>query len=164
MGSLKREVTVEPDPHFTIAEADRRKRQAAILSAYSIQRQLAPARDAARTLADQLAGLRQYFSAVGDSGKASLAAIDRVTPAIAQAQAQIDRAIASAAQVQNAIDGYDGLPTTAQLRQIDWAWEDAAASANALNRLITESIPAAYASMGGAVRAPKVDPVAVPAR
>jgi hypothetical protein len=164
IGSLKQELTVEPDPHFTIPDPDRAKRQAAILSAYAIQQKLVPARDAARTLADQLAGLRQYFSAVGDSGKASLEAIDKVTPEIAKVQAQVDRAIASASQAQNAIDGYDGLPTVAQLRQIDWAWEDAAASANALNKLITEMIPAAYASMGGAVRPPKLDPVIVPAR
>jgi hypothetical protein len=125
---------------------------------------LIPARDAARALADQLGGLRQYFSAVGASGKLSLEAIDKVTPEIAKAQAQIDRAIASAAQVENAMDGYDGLPTAAQLRQVDWAWEDAAASANALNKLIIETIPAAYASMGGAVRPPRLDPVAVPVR
>jgi len=164
IGSLKRDVTVEPDPHFPIPESDRAKRHAAIMSAYSIQQQLVPARDAARTLADQMAGLRQYFGALGDTGKGSLAAIEKVTPEIARAQAQIDRAIASAAQVENAMDGYDGLPATAQLRQIDWAWEDAAASATALNKLIQESVPAAYASMGGAVRPPKLDPVPVPAR
>jgi photosystem II stability/assembly factor-like uncharacterized protein len=164
LGSLKRDVTVEPDPHFTITDSDREKRQAAIRGAYSIQQQLVPARDAARTLADQLTGLRQYFSAVGDSGKTSLESIDKVTPEIARAQAQIDRAIASAAQVQNAMDGYDGLPTAAQLRQVDWAWEDAIASATALNKLITESIPAAYTSMGGAVRLPRLNLVAVPAR
>jgi hypothetical protein len=162
VGSLKQEVTVEPDPRFTISESDRKKRQAAILSAYALQQQLAPARDATRALVDQLAGLRQYFNAVGN--KTSVEAIDKVTPEIAKAQAQIDRAIASAAQVENAMDGYDGLPTAAQLRQIDWAWEDATASATAVNKLITESVPAAYSSMGGAVRQPKLDPVVVPAR
>jgi photosystem II stability/assembly factor-like uncharacterized protein len=163
VGSLKQEVTVEPDPAFNISESDRKKRHAAILSAYSIQKQLVPARDAARSLTDQLAGLRQYFAALGDSGKASLEAIDKVTPEIARAQGQIDRAITSAAQVENAMDGYDGLPTVAQLRQIDWAWEDAAASAKALNKVIVESIPAAYSSMSGAIKPPKLDPVAVPA-
>jgi photosystem II stability/assembly factor-like uncharacterized protein len=164
VGSLKQEVTVEPDPRFPISESDRKRRHAAIVSAYSVQRQLVPARDTARTLGDQLAGLRQYFTALGDSGKASLEAIDKVTPEIAKAQTQIDRAIASAAQAENAMDGYDGLPTAAQLRQIDWAWEDAAASANALNKLITETIPKAYSSMGGAVWPPKLETVAVPAR
>jgi hypothetical protein len=162
VGSLKQDVTVEPDPRFTISELDRKQRQAAILSACSIQRQLVPARDAARTLIDQMAGLRQYFNAAGE--KTSVEAIDKVTPEITKAQAQIDRAIAAAAQVENAIDGYDGLPTSAQLRQIDWAWEDATASATAVNKLITESVPAAYSSLGGAVRQPRLDPVAVPAR
>jgi photosystem II stability/assembly factor-like uncharacterized protein len=163
VGLLKQDVTVEPDPAFTISESDRKKRHAAILSAYSIQKQLVPARDAARSLTDQLAGLRQYFAALGDSGKASLEAIDKVTPEITKAQGQIDRAIASAAQVQNAMDGYDGLPTAAQLRQVDWAWEDAATAAKALNKVIAESIPAAYSSMSGAVKPPKLEPVVVPA-
>ncbi len=164
VGSLKQDVTVEPDPHFTISEGDRQKRHAAIRSVYSIQQQLAPARETAQTLTDQMAGLRQYFVAAGDSGKASLAAIDKVTPEIANAQGQVDRAIASAAQVETAMDGYDGLPTAAQLRQIDWVWEDAAAAANALNKVIQESIPAAYSAMGGSVRPPALKSVAVPAR
>jgi photosystem II stability/assembly factor-like uncharacterized protein len=164
VGSQKREVTVEPDPRFTISESDRGKRQAAILSAYSIQRQLTPAVETARTLTEQMAGLRQYFGAAGDGGKAALAAIDRVTPQIAQAQGQIDRAIASAAQVGNAMDGYDGLPTVAQFRQLDWAWEDATAAVGGLNKLIQESIPSAYSSMGGAVKPPTLAPIPVPAR
>jgi photosystem II stability/assembly factor-like uncharacterized protein len=162
VGSLKQEVTVEPDPHFTISESDRRKRHSAILSAYSIQQQLVPARDAARVLIEQMAGLRQYFSAVG--AKTSVEAIDKVTPEISKAQAQVDRAIAAAAQVENAMEGYDGLPTAAQLRQIDWAWDDGTASARAVNKLIAESVPAAYSSMGGAVTQPRLDPVKMPAR
>jgi photosystem II stability/assembly factor-like uncharacterized protein len=164
VGSLNKELIVEPDPHFLITESDRKRRQDAILSAYSLQRQLVPARDAARTLAEQMAGLRQYFSAAGDGGKSSLEAIDRVTPEIARVQGQVDRAIASAGQVENAMDGYDGLPTVAQLRQLDWAWDDAIASAKGVNKLLSETIPAAYSAMGGAVRAPKLELVVVPAR
>ena len=128
VGSLKQEVTVEPDPHFPISESDRKKRHAAIherlLASSSSWFRRATRRAA---LTEQMAGLRQYFTALGDSGKASLAAIDKVTPEIAKVQTQINRAIASAAQVENAMDGYDGLPTAVQLRQLDWAWEDAAA-------------------------------------
>jgi hypothetical protein len=163
VASLKREVTVEPDPRFLISESDRVKRHAAILSAYAIQQQLVPARDAALKLTEQIGGLRQYFTASDDNGNASLAAIDKVTPEVARVQGQIDRAVASAAQVENAMDAYDGLPTAAQLRQIDWAWDDAIAAAKDLNRLITESIPAAYPG-GRANLPPMVKPVAVPAR
>lgn len=164
IGSLQQEVMVEPDPHFTISDSDRATRHNAIVSAYSVQKQLEPARDTAQTIADQMTGLRQYFSAAGDSGKSAVEAIDKVSRELAQAQAQIDRAITSAAQVENAMDGYDGLPTAAQFRQIDWAWEDAAAAANALNKVINESVPAAYSSMGGAVKPPALKPVAVPTR
>ncbi len=161
IGAMKRDLTVEPDPHFTISDSDRKKRHDAIASAYSIQRQLAGARDAAQSLTDQIAGLRQYFNAAGD--KSALDAIDKLNPEIAQAQGQIDRAITAAAQVENAMDAYDGLPTEAQLRQIDWAWEDAAAAVGALNKVISESLPAAYTSMG-AVKPPAVKPVPIPTR
>src|SRR6185369_9666632 len=130
-GSLKQDVTVEPDPHFTISDADRKKRHDAIRSAYSLQQQLAAARETALSLAEQMKGLRQYFSAVDN--KAAIEAIDKVNPQIAQAQGKIDAAITAAAQVENAMDGYDGLPTVAQIRQIDWAWEDSAAAVEALN-------------------------------
>ncbi len=160
--SLKQEFTVDPDPRFTISEADRKTRQAAIMSAYSLQQQLGPAREMARSLAEQMAALRQYFAAQGESAKASAA--DNALPPIARAQGEIDRAIAAAAHVENAMDSYDGLPTAAQLRQIDWAWEDAAAAVNGLNRLIRESLPAAYSTLGGAVRMPELRPVPVPAR
>jgi hypothetical protein len=164
VGALRQEVTVEPDPHFTISEADRQKRQAAISSAYSLEKQLAPAREAARTLTQQMAGLRQYFTAGGEGGKESLAAVEKATLEITKAAGLVDRAIGAAAQAENAIDGYDGLPTEAQLRQVDWAWEDGVAAANALNKVITDAIPAAYAAMGGAVKAPQMKQVAVPVR
>ena len=160
VNSLKQDVSVEPDPHFTLSESDRTARHAAILSAYSLQQQLVPARDAARALTDEMAGLKQYFKAAGS--KASVEAIDKVTPQITKAQGQVDRAITAAAQVENAMESYGSLPTAAQLRQVDWAWEDGVAAATAVNKLITESLPAAYASMGGAVTQPKLGTVKVP--
>ncbi len=162
VASMKQAVTIEPDPHFTISEADRKKRHDAIMSAYAIQQQLLPARDAGQSLVNQMNGLRQYFSAASD--RAGVEAIDKLMPQITQAQQQIDRAIGEAAQVENAMDAYDGLPTESQFRQIDWAWEDAAASANALNKVIRESLPTAFSAMGGAVKAPSVGAVRVPTR
>ena len=93
-----------------------------------------------------MTALRRYFAASGDTAKASSRQSIKCSRKIASAQTQIDRAIASAAQVENAMDGYDGLPTAAQLHEVDWAWEDAAAAANALNKVITESVPAAYSA------------------
>ena len=159
--SQKQDVTVEPDPRFSISDADRQKRHAAIASAYSMQQQLTPAREAAVSLTEQLAALRQYFVALGESGK-PLQAIDKLSGEISRAQGQVDRAIGAGAQVQNAIDGYDGLPTAQQLHQLDWAWEDAAAAVSGWNKVVSESVPATFASLG--VKPPVVKPVAVPAR
>jgi photosystem II stability/assembly factor-like uncharacterized protein len=168
VSKLKQEVTVEPDPRFVISESDSQKRHTAILSAYEIQKQLAPAREAAQALAERMAGLRQYFNASGESGKASLAAIEKAVPELTKAQGQIDRAIASAAQVENAMDAYDGLPTAAQLRQVDWAWEDATAAANALNKLLTDpGIPGAPTSpktTSPATTSSTIKPVPVPSK
>jgi hypothetical protein len=107
------EMTVEPDPRFTISDSDRKKRFTSVMSAYTLQQRLVAARDTARDLADRVPG-----------------------PEVNQAQSQVARALAEAAGVQNAMDGYAGLPTAAQLRQLEWAWEDGSAAVAALNRLI----------------------------
>ena len=47
-------------------------------------------------------------------------------------------ALAAAARAQAAIDSYDGVPTAAQLRELDWAWTDGVSAVTALNRLIEQ--------------------------
>jgi len=54
-------------------------------------------------------------------------------------QGLINRAMGSAAGAQYAMDGYAGLPTAAQLRQLDWAWEDANSAVATLNQLIQQA-------------------------
>ena len=160
--ALTGEVTVLPDPHFTISDADRNTRHAAIMSAYTLQQQLGVARDTAQSLADQTIALRQFYTAAGDAGRSGLAAVDRIAGQLTQAQGQVDRAMTAAGGVQNAMDGYDGLPTAAQLRQLDWAWEDATAAIATLNRVIAD-VPAT----GGAIKFPEllnIKPVPAPVR
>ena len=115
------EVRVLADPLFTISDADRQTRYATLQSAYLLQQKLAPAREAAAALATQSAGK----PAAGT---------------ISQIQSQINAALAAAARVQSAIDSYDGLPTAAQLQELDWAWSDGAAAVTALNRLLSRTI------------------------
>ena len=108
-GIGKSEATVLPDPKFLISDADRKTRQTAIMNGYTLQQHLISVRDAARRLA-------------GPEGM--------------RLQSEINRIIAAAANVQNAMDNYSGLPTAAQLRQLDWAWEDAVAAVNEVNGLL----------------------------
>ena len=161
---MKTEITVLPDPRWNFSDADRKTRYAAIMSAYSLQQQLVPARDTAQRIAEQVSAIRQYLAAAGEGGRQSLPAVEKVSVQIGQVQGQVNRPLASAAGVQSAIDGYDGLPTAAQLKQLDWAWEDATAGVAALNRLIERDLPAVYTAVGGAVRWPEVKPVGVPAK
>jgi hypothetical protein len=162
--TLRTEVTVEPDPRWSVSDADRKSRQTAITSAYALQQQLAPARETAQKVAEQVAVIRQYLVAAGEGGRGALAPTEKVAAQISQVQGQIARALASAGQAQGAIDGYDGAPTAAQLRQLDWAWEDAMAGVAALDQMIQQDMPSVYAAVGGAVRFPEVRPVAAPAR
>ncbi len=162
--AMKSTLTVDPDPHFTISDADRNTRYAAIMSAYTLAQQLAPARDAADLVTRQAAAMRQYLTASGEGGRAALDVVERVASEVSRTQAQIARTLTAAANVQGTMDGYEGLPTGAQLQQLDWAWEDAIAAVSALNRVIQQDMPPVYDAMGGPVKWPAIKPVAAPVR
>jgi hypothetical protein len=134
------------------------------MSAYKLQQQLAPAREAAQALNVHIAAIRQFLAAAGDGGRTALVVADHAAAELGQAQNIIARPLFAAGNVQTAMDSYSGLPTEAQIRQLDWAWEDAAAAVAMLNKLIRERMPAAYAAAGNAVSWPEVKPVAAPVR
>jgi hypothetical protein len=161
---METDLVVQPDPAFPISDADRATRNTAIVSAYKLQQQLVPARDALVALNKQLTAMRQYLTAAGEAGKTALAQVEKADASVTATQAALNRTLNSARAVQTAMDGYDGLPTEAQLRQLDWAWEDAAAGASALNRIVGGSMPSVYSAMGGTIQWPKVPVVAVPTR
>ena len=161
---MKTELVVQPDPAFPISGADRTRRNAAIMSAYTLQQQLVPARNALVALNKQLTAMRQYLTAAGDAGRAALAQVEKADASVTATQGALNRTLNSARTVQTAMDGYDGLPTEAQLHQLDWAWEDAAAGASALNKIVGESMPSVYSAIGGTVQWPRVSGVAIPTR
>lgn len=134
------------------------------MSAYTLQQQLLPAREAVQKLLEQMSAIRQYLSAAGEGGSLPLTTADRVSARISQVQGQVNRPLAAAANVQGAMDGYAGLPTAAQLKQLDWAWEDAVTGVTALNRVIQQDMPPVYAAIGSAVKWPEVRAVTVPVR
>ena len=90
--------------------------------------------------------------------------LDRVAAGISRAQHQVEQAMTGAVTVQNAVDGYSGLPTGSQLRQLDWAWEDGVAGVADLNQVIQQDMRAVYSALGGSIRWPEVEPVGAPVR
>ena len=161
---MKTTVTVEPDPRFPVSDADRQSRYASVMEAYTLQQQLVPARDAAQTLSQQLTAMRQYLGAAGEGGKAALAGVEKVAPEVSRIAGEIGRTLQAANRVEDAMDGYDGLPTAQQGRELEWAWEDGVAAVAALNKLLQHDMPPVYRALGDAVKWPEVKPVAPPAR
>ncbi len=142
---LETAVTVLPDPHFPVTPADRAKRNTAIMNAYTLQQQMVPARDA----------LQAVVTYLRSAPAATREATDHLTAELAAVERQIGGAITSAARLQTVMDAFAGVPTAAQLRDLEFAWEDGTAAVAALNRVITHDLPAAPA--GGAAK-----PAAVP--
>ena len=157
--ALKGSVTVRPDPSFPVPDADRQARETAVMSAYSLQQQLAAAREAGQTLNRQIASMRQFLANDTDGGRKPAAAVEKVAPLIATASGEVNRALNEADRVESAMDGYDGAPTAAQLRELDWAWEDAESAVAALDKLIEHDMRALYKAIGNESRWPEVKPV-----
>src|SRR5206468_10932903 len=62
---------------------------------------------------------------------------------LSQVQADLVAQFNAVNNLSRAIEGYSGLPTADQRRQLDWAFDDAARAVDALNRVLqTNTTPA----------------------
>src|SRR3954470_8461369 len=131
--TLTGEIHIEGDPRITFSDADRRTRQTALLNLYALQKSLAAARVAGATAAGQLdtPGGRGISSSRADTGS-------RLT----QVQADLVGQSNTVNNLSRAIEGYSGLPTADQRRQLDWAFDDAARAIEAMNKVLqTDAAP-----------------------
>ena len=149
---LEAAVTVLPDPRFPLTPADRAKHNTAVLTAYTLQQQMIPARDAAQSAS----------ALVRTAPAAAREATDRLSGELSNIDRQIGAVLNNAARLQNAMDGFAGPPTAAQLRDLDVVWEEATSAVASLNRLISRDLPAAYTAAGAAP--PALKPVPAPSR
>ena len=156
---MKSELTVMPDPRSHVSEADRQSRETAVESAYSLQQQL-DRRTVRRSncSVDNSARCARRFRVKRPRNWSGRRAI------LPRRLAQLSAAITGAARVQAAMDAYEGAPTAAQLRELNWAWEDAAAGVTALNQLIDESMPPLYGAAGASSRWTPLKPAPLPKR
>jgi photosystem II stability/assembly factor-like uncharacterized protein len=115
--TLKGEVRVDGDPRVNFPDADRRARQAALLSLYQLQKSLALAR--------------------ATTANARVAADTR----LGQLQSELTAQLNTASALSRAIEGYSGLPTSDQRHQIEWVVDDAAKTIDALNRVMRTEMP-----------------------
>ena len=109
------------------------------------------------------AGMPQSASAlVRTAPAAAREATDRLSGELSNIDRQIGAVLNNAARLQNAMDGFAGPPTAAQLRDLDVVWEEATSAVASLNRLISRDLPAAYTAAGAAP--PALKPVPAPSR
>jgi hypothetical protein len=54
---------------------------------------------------------------------------------------QISRTITDAYNLTVAMDAYEGTPTAAQLRELDWLWDDAISEVTSLNKITHQEVP-----------------------
>ncbi len=161
---MTKDVMVGPDPRVQITQRDRTAQHAAVMSAYALQEQLGSAREAAQALSMELTPIRQYLNTAGESGKGALLILEKVSPEIARLQAEIGRTQQMAARAQSAIDAYPGVPTEAQTRELDWAWDDAAKAVTDLNRILRDEMAGVYSALAPGSAWKEIAPVAVPER
>jgi len=138
---LKGQLRVESDPRVSMTDVDRRARQSVLLALYDLQKTLGSARTAARAAIGELDALTR-----GGRG-----ADEGLEGRLAQAQTEISAQLVTATGLSRAIEGYSGLPTADQRRQLDWAFDDVSRTVAALNRVLID-LPS------------KPKPIAAPAR
>jgi photosystem II stability/assembly factor-like uncharacterized protein len=122
---------VESDPRVTVTEGDRRARQSFLISAYDLQKTLASARFAARTAASRLDALKKNGKATAEDASVRLVRVD----------AEINTTLGAANALARSVDGYSGLPTSDQRKQLDWLFDDATRAIEELNRLDLPASP-----------------------
>jgi len=123
---LKDELRVEGDPRVTFSDADRRARQDALLQLYELQKALLQARAAA------VAGVTHFEARARGARTPNREPEDRLRGL----QTDIGVVMNTLGALSRSIEGYSGLPTADQRRQIDWAFDDAAKMVDALNDVL----------------------------
>jgi photosystem II stability/assembly factor-like uncharacterized protein len=153
--TLKSEIQVLPDARSRLSDAERRAHESAVSSAYALQEQLGPARQAAQTLSGQLSAMRTFVPAE---------VAQRVSQELSKVLGQLGNAAGLASRAQFAIDGYEGPPTAEQSRELEAAWEDALAGVGTLNRIIRQEMRPLYDAAGPSTRWTPLKPVPAPKR
>ena len=156
--ALTTNVVVTSDPESPISPAAQPEREAKVVEAYRLEQALEPARQAEAAAQKQLDALRAYLTALDQSPEG----VQQASRALAEVNGELNRAITTAAAAERGMDGYEGMPSAAQLRQLGWAHEDAAASVAALNKFLAKDLPAEAAAAKAKPKWPAIAPVPVP--
>ena len=119
---LEGTITVAADPRVVFSDGDRRDRQRFLVGLYELEKSLVAARTAA---ADAVL----HFDAAARSSHL----VNPPQERLRQLQIEISTTLTTAASLFRSIEGFSGMPTTDQRRQIEWMFDDAGKAIDALN-------------------------------
>jgi photosystem II stability/assembly factor-like uncharacterized protein len=123
---MKGDLKVEGDLRVAFSDADRRTRQDLLLKLYELQKSLVNARAAAA------AGVTHFDAVARTSRKADREPQERLRAL----QTALSGEMNTANTLSRSIEGFSGLPTADQRRQIDWVFDDAGLTVGALNEAL----------------------------
>ena len=151
-------MTVESDPARPCPTPTDARARSTLVDLYDLEKTIGTARAASRTLAAQAESLKKAVAQPA-------AALDKLATNLSQVERELNSQMNAASALSRAIDGYSGLPTTDQKRQVDWVFEDATRSVAALNTVIQTDAPAVYADLLKQGSWPaRPEPIAAPVR
>ncbi|HTR78677.1 MAG TPA: hypothetical protein VMH39_11215, partial [Gemmatimonadaceae bacterium] len=113
---LRGDVLVDADPLPNLSDADRRARQAVLMTAYGLQRAIGLAEHAVGVLTQQTDSMTAAVGAGGSPGLGSR--IDSVSARLSSAQGMLASQAAAAAAASRGIEGFTAPPTDEQIREI----------------------------------------------
>ena len=122
---FKAELKVDADPRVIFSDGDRHTRQAALVELHDLVKSLAAGRASVAGAIARSDGAKNARDETPDA-EHRLRAL----------QTDLTAQINAAAALSRSIEGYSGVPTADQRRQIDWAFEDAQETIGALNRAL----------------------------
>jgi len=111
-----------------------------LIDLYNLEKTLGAARKASRTIGAQAETLKK---AVGHQA----AGLETLAAHLSKIEREVNAEMNTASSLSRAMEGYSGLPTADQKRQVDWVFEDATASVAALNAAIQTEAPATYGEL-----------------
>jgi len=139
-------VEILADPRRPMTPADRRARQAALMSLYVIAAPIHEAAEAADAVSEQLDAAADLVEEAAEPPEGLGDELDELKDALKAIRDDLGKTRRNAG-VTNAIQGSSTLPTADQLWQVDRAWETLPSILDRLNALIETTLPALNARL-----------------
>jgi photosystem II stability/assembly factor-like uncharacterized protein len=157
------DLVVRQDPRIEVSRGDLAARQAAIMSAYALERSVHDAGQAILRLRDQLGDVDDLLNDVDDPPETLSEEVEAIKEELGSISDNLDRL--SVRRTRSAIEGSTTRPTEDQLEAIDRAWNDTPAIIEGLNAVISDRMPALNRRLDDeGIRADPGEVVAIPRR